>query len=110
MQQFSLCLIFFFLTLTLQAQTVNRTVLQDLLDLPAPPATLAEQEIKEYPSAFYDKKNPPPDDAPIEDLLAYWATQNSLNTNLSYNIKPTETVARRILEACEANPEIIKEN
>nr|MBA3783940.1 HEAT repeat domain-containing protein [Acidobacteriota bacterium] len=107
MQQFSLCLIFFFLTLTLQAQTVNRTVLQDLLDLPAPPATLAEQEIKEYPSAFYDKKNPPPDDAPIEDLLAYWATQNSLNTNLSYNIKPTETVARRILEACEANPEII---
>ena len=81
MQQFLFCLIFFFLTLTHQAQTVKRTVLQDLLDLPAPPATLAEQEIKEYPSAFYDKKNPPPDDAPIEDLLAYWATQNSLNTN-----------------------------
>ena len=107
MRLFPLSLIFFFLTLTLQAQTVNRTVLQDLLDLPAPPATLAEQEIKEYSPAFYDKKNPPPDDAPIEDLLAYWATQNSLNTNLSYNIKPTETVARRILEACEANPKMI---
>jgi len=107
MQQFSLCLIFFFLTLTVQAQTVKRTVLQDLLDLPAPPATLAEQEVKEYPPAFYEKKNPPPDDAPIEDLLAYWAMQNSLNTNLSYNIEPTETVAQRILEACEANPKII---
>ncbi len=107
MQQFYLCLIFFFLTLTLQAQTVNRTVLQDLLDLPAPPAMLAEQEVKEYSPAFYDKKNPPPDDAPIEDLLAYWAMQNSLNTNLSYNIKPTETVAQRILEACEENPKII---
>jgi len=107
MQQLFLCLIFFFLTLSLHAQTVNRTVLQDLLDLPAPPATLAEQEFKEYPPSFYDKKNPPPDDAPIEDLLAYWAMQNSLNTNLSYNICPTETVAQRILEACEANPKII---
>ena len=107
MQQLFLCLIFFFLTFTLQAQTVKRTVLQDLLDLPAPPISFAEKEVKEYPPAFYDKKTPPPDDAPIEDLLAYWAAQNSLNTNLSYNIKPTETVARRILEACEADPEII---
>lgn len=108
MRLFFFCLLSFFLTLTLQAQTTNRAVLQDLLDLPAPPPiSIDGAKIKEYPADFYDKKNVPPDDAPIEDLLAYWAKQNSLYGNITYNIKPSETVARRILEACEADPEII---
>jgi len=56
MQQLFLCLIFFFLTLSLHAQTVNRTVLQDLLDLPAPPATLAEQELRNIRPPFTIKR------------------------------------------------------
>jgi HEAT repeat protein len=102
-------LIFLLLALSVQAQTLNRTVLQELLDLPAPPPAVSTDrtKAKEYPPAFYDKKNVPPDDAPIEELLAYWARQNSLYGNITYNIKPSAIVAQRLLEACEKNPEII---
>lgn len=111
MRLFFLSLILLFLTaVPLAAQTANQKTLRDLLDFPAPPPASEEAAtIKEYPPQFYDKKTPPPDDAPIEDLLAYWAHQNSLSTNMAYNIKPSETVAQRLLEAVEAKPEVITE-
>lgn len=85
-------------------------VLENLLNLPAPPpvnpffagrANRAEN--------FYSKKNPPPDDAPIEDLLDYWKTQSGNYRELGYNIKPSGKSLERILDEIEKNPESLVE-
>lgn len=49
-------------------------VMRDLLALPAPPprpryVAADIQPKKERPAKFFDKANPPPDNAPLEDVL-----------------------------------------
>lgn len=87
-------------------------IARQLLELPAPPPASTgldpadgepDQETKDKrPSSFYDPAKPPPDDAPLGDLLAYWARAgNHMNRS---QIPPTPTVRERLLAACEADP------
>lgn len=100
-----------FLTLSLNAQTPKpSTLLTDLLDLPAPPsvipvkAKVAEQTRSED---FYDEKNIPPDDAPIEDLLDYWKQKSAQFDEFRYNLKPSEKSLERILDELREKPELV---
>ena len=95
-----------FLSLTIQAQTVNSNILlKELLDLPAPPNEDGkERKVKERTEDFYSDENVPPDDAPIEDLLDYWAKQNESYNRLNYQLKPSAKTIERIIEACENDP------
>ena len=86
-------------------------VLASLLNLPAPPPpnplfpiTQGERDEK-----FYDKKNPPKDNAPIEDLIAYWKFQNQFDPKFAYTIKPSEKSLDRLLKEIEKKPESLSE-
>lgn len=92
-----------------EAQT---NVLYDLLSLPAPPPpnpdfVFMSGNMSSRSKEFYDQENPPADDAPIEDLLAYWERQNSLNGVYNRTIEPSNKVLNRILGEIEKNPELI---
>jgi hypothetical protein len=91
---------------SIQAQTVNSAnLLKQLLDLPAPPpVNPGESPTKpktERTPEFYDSKNVPPDDAPIEDLLDYWQRQNSMYDEFRYNQTPSKESLQKILGAIE---------
>ncbi|HEV8590650.1 MAG TPA: hypothetical protein VGQ55_01000, partial [Pyrinomonadaceae bacterium] len=47
---------------------------------------------------------PPPDDAPIDDLLDYWSFQNGQFRNLSFKPIPSDRTADRILAEVEKDP------
>ncbi|MBS1796818.1 MAG: HEAT repeat domain-containing protein [Acidobacteria bacterium] len=79
-------------------------LLRALLDLPAPAPKTAADEIKR-PESFYDDRNPPPDDAPLEDLLDYWNIKASAFYS-GAGKPPTASVrtALRIVEAVREEP------
>lgn len=86
----------------------QENVLQKLLDLPAPPPPNPLFRVRygvNRADEFYSKKNPPADDAPLEDLLEYWQTQSANYQELGYNIKPSEKTLERILEDVKENPD-----
>lgn len=107
---FLACICFIFFTAA-QAQTVpSANLLKQMLDLPAPPPVdesltqaLNADPVKREPD-FYSKNKIPPDDAPIEDLIAYWSAQSRTYAPLRYNVKPSEKTLERLLEYCEENP------
>src|SRR4051794_38737803 len=53
--------------------------LAGLLKLPAPPPPnpLVPDHVGLHDEAFYRPDNPPPDNAPIQDLIDYWTRQGS---------------------------------
>ncbi len=80
----------------------DEDIISILLQLPAPPAPNPLQKTiitKDRPATFYSKDNPPPDNAPIEDILDYWARQTY--GQLAYNVVPTPVVLDRIAAAME---------
>ncbi len=86
-------------------------ILLSLLNLPAPPPpnplfriTQAERD-----ENFFDKKTPPNDNAPIEDLLAYWKHQNQFDPKYAYTIKPSEKSFERLMAEIEKKPETLTE-
>ncbi|HVE58708.1 MAG TPA: HEAT repeat domain-containing protein, partial [Pyrinomonadaceae bacterium] len=114
MRQIFLACVCFILFTAAQAQTVPQAnLLRQILDLPAPPPVdeslaqaLNSKPVKRAPD-FFSKNKVPPDDAPIEDLLEYWAAQSQTYAQLRYNVKPSEKTLERILEYCEEKPEIL---
>lgn len=96
----------FFLMPATEAQT---SVLPALLNLPAPPPPnpLYKPSLKQRDEAFYSKKTPPKDDAPIADLLEYWERQSSGYQELGYNIKPSKKTLDRITAEIEKNPDTL---
>ena len=70
------------------------------MELPAPRPPKPEQNpVPEYPETFFDKNNPPPDDAPIADLITYWSRWvHRADLGLS------DTVRQRLLELCLDDP------
>ena len=76
-----------------------------LLEIPAPPPPNPLMPVeRERPEAFYDKTKPPPDDAPIEDLLDYWAYQSSQYRDLSYVVYPSGRVMQRLKAEISREP------
>ncbi|HEX8919919.1 MAG TPA: hypothetical protein VF766_00485, partial [Pyrinomonadaceae bacterium] len=78
-----------------------------LLTYPAPtPRVLEagkeEAAQKERPSDFYDDDKPPPNDAPLEDLVDYWERQ-AINSGAK-NPKLSDEVRERLFAACEDEP------
>jgi hypothetical protein len=87
-------------------------VLQNLLDLPAPPPNNPFYQVgstSRRTKDFYSKKNPPGDDATTEDLLEYWKWQSESYRELGYNIKPTGKSLDRILSEVADKPESLLE-
>lgn len=82
-----------------------------LLNLPAPPAPnpLVRTPTGNRPPEFYNKTKPPPDNAPIEDLMDYWSKQSGGWQDLGYTPMPSSTVAGRILRELEGEPDRIVE-
>src|SRR5262245_22743811 len=83
-------------------------LLQGLLDLPAAPKFDGEdsdadddEEEVEYPKEFFSRLNPPPDDAPLKDLLAYWSKQSKNNRRSWNRFYASEKSTRRILDYCK---------
>ena len=115
MKHFVFTIIFTFLVSSLgvfaQTSAQQKQLLQTLLDLPAPPPQNLKQVEnkggKMYPEDFYDPANPPPDDAPIEDILNYWGQQNSFYNEFRHNVKPSEETLKRIIDEIEDNPELV---
>lgn len=89
--------------------TAEGDVITALLDLPAPPPPnpLVAAYSGTRPESFFDKSKPPSDDAPIEDLLAYWATQSSGYERLGYNIYPSDRVILRISVEIARDPKLV---
>ena len=82
-----------------------------LLNLPAPPPPnpLVKVPSGTRPASFYDKNKPPPDNAPIEDLMEYWSKMSSGYQELAFNPKPSSMAASRIMHEIESDPERIAE-
>lgn len=80
-----------------------------LLTLPAPPPPnpLVKQTFGFNTEKYLDKTKQPDDNAPIEELMAYWQTQNGLFNNMSFNAKPSERVLSRLRAEIEKKPEIL---
>ncbi|MEQ1764783.1 MAG: hypothetical protein ABL984_16760, partial [Pyrinomonadaceae bacterium] len=56
-----------------------------------------------------DKEQPPPDNAPIEDLMDYWSKMSLGYADLNYNPQPSATVANRIMRELQEDPDKIVE-
>ena len=97
--------------LTQSSTNTENINLADLLNLPAPPPPNPLFRINQVQrdDKFYDKKNPPDDNAPIEDLLAYWKRQNQFDPKYAYTVKPSEKSFNRLIEEIEKNPASLTE-
>lgn len=95
----------FVITRSIEAQ--NNDILPQLLELPAPPPLnpLMPKDTSERPEEFYSKKNPPADNAPLDELLDYWERQNQTYRALGYNLELSGGSLDRILSEIEKNPE-----
>ncbi len=81
-------------------------VLKQLFALPAPtPRHAATPDTteppKERPLDFFDESKPPPDDAPIEDIVEYWTrwAENSDGSDI------TDPVRKRLFDYCLSQPQ-----
>ena len=98
------------LSFLLPQSEAQNNVLQNMLDLPAPPPPnplFIGRTTVNRASEFYNKKNPPRDNAPLDELLDYWRMQSSNYRELGYNIKPSEKTLERIFAEIEENPETL---
>lgn len=94
----------FVLTRSIEAQSAD--VLPALLELPAPPPPnpLMPKPSGERSDEFYSRKNPPADNAPIEDLLDYWKGQSERFRALGYNLELSGRSLDRVLGEIEKDP------
>lgn len=79
-----------------------------LLNLPSPPPPNPQVSLRinPNPGQGYDKKNPPPDDAPIEVLIEFWRTLEQTSNDIGYKVYPSEKVLDRLMAEMQRNPEI----
>ncbi|MDQ3801611.1 MAG: hypothetical protein M3384_19485, partial [Acidobacteriota bacterium] len=100
-------LIFGFFVLSPASSQAENNILLNLLNLPAPPPPnpLVKNTSETRPDNFYSKSNPPKDDAPIEDLLAYWNHQNQFDPKYTYMPKLSEESRKRLFAEIEKDPE-----
>lgn len=83
-------------------------LLRQMLDLPAPAPSGEDEggiQKKDRPADFLSHKNIPPDDAPIEDLTDYWASQSGSPYTFNFSPKASEKTIERLLDYCDEHPE-----
>ena len=86
----------------------KENVLLTLLNFPAPPPPnplISRRSLLD--PKFYNKSNPPKDNAPIDELLDYWRTQNNDYRDLGYNPKPSDRVVERIFAEIQKDPKTL---
>ena len=103
-------LLVFALFVFLPKSAAQNNVLYDLLSLPAPPPPnpnfiVFAGNSNTRPAEFYSRKNPPSDDAPIDEIMDYWRRQNAYDPTSNFTIKPSGRTLDRILSELEKNPE-----
>lgn len=83
--------------------------LKALLDLPAPPPPNPQMSAvgRSRDEKFYNKSTPPADNAPIADLLDYWARQSNVSQELRYTPEPSDKVLERLMAEIEKNPSLL---
>lgn len=74
------------------------------LPAPAPPNPYFKVVSENRPPEFYDPTKPPPDDAPIEDLMAYWLRQSQTDQTQNYIPKPSDRTVDRLMSAISDDP------
>lgn len=87
-------------------KTDSAEVLKQLLTMPAPAPRQAAlptppEIVEPRPPTFFYRNNTPPDDAPIKDLVEYWARWAHSGR------MPSDAVQKRLLDECVANPGIL---
>ena len=86
----------------------KENVIMKLLNMPAPPPpNPLVKGTRERDQKFYDRNNPPPDDAPIEDLIDYWTNQgNSSSGTQYYNPRLSGRSLDRLMAEMARKPEL----
>ena len=90
------------------SSTAKEDIISELLSMPAPPPP--NPLMRGYglsPERAADKRNPPGDDAPIEELMDYWREQSRGYRELGYNIMPSPRSLDRIRAEIEKDPRSI---
>lgn len=89
-----------------RAAAAEDDVVMKLLNLPAPPPPNPLVSISGIPrdQDFYNKNNPPKDDAPIEDLIDYWSVISAGYSELRHMAMPSPRVATRLMAEIRSNP------
>lgn len=79
-----------------------------LINLPSPPPPNPQVSLRIIPNGTpeYDRKNPPPDDAPIETLVEFWKTLEQTGNSISHKIYPSDKGLDRLMAEIERNPEL----
>lgn len=85
-----------------QAEQIAAAIADLLKQRPLEPKSAPEEGEPESESAK-DPDKPPADEAPINELIAYWRTHGNPNAANSQS-KPSDKVRDRLLEACENRP------
>lgn len=103
-----LVLLILFLFPPIRAAAAKENVLLKLLELPAPPPpNPLVRGSKHRDEKFYDKKHPPDDNAPIEDLIDYWTHQgNNYQGALYYLPTPSDATLERLAREMVKKPEL----
>ncbi len=80
-----------------------------LLSLPAPPPPnpLVSGRNGERDPKFYDKNNPPKDNASIDDILAYWGQLDTASQVALYSPEPSARTLERIKHEIDKKPALL---
>ena len=90
------------------SSTAKEDLITELLSMPAPPPpNPLVRNAPSNPEWTLDKRNPPKDDAPIEELMEYWSMQSSRYSETVYNIMPSQRSLERIRAEIEKDPSTI---
>ena len=95
----------------LPATSAEKNLLENLLNLPAPPPPnpLVPNLRRQRVSEFYNRNKAPGDDAPLGDLLDYWRVMNRLDSKYTYKPDASAGTLDRLRGEIENNPELLPE-
>ncbi len=104
---FCLFLLFVGFFAFLPSSNAEQDLIGQMLELPAPPPPNPfYKPVRRYRDPdFYSSAKVPDDEAPIEDLMDYWARQNQIDRGRGYAQKVSDKSLERIMKEIEEDPE-----